>query len=583
MKSKLAAALRRMFQEQNGQALVWVTMGLTGFLGVAGLSIDVGRAYVAYDQLQAATNAAALAAAGATYNTSGVTVSSQAHLYGSESGEKNSFRWLQSVVTTPTPVCLNVLMPSGTRCGTGSVNNAVKVVQTASVSTLFLKLFGVNSFPLKTTALAAMEGVAEQWNVAIVIDSTGSMATADTNCGGVSEFQCALSGVQSMLALVNPCSPGYTSCATANSNLRVGLFTFPNISTDTVVDDINCNGVPGSQGRPTAEPYTLPIPGKPLLTQSDGTVYMSYTQTASPYTTWKATYQITPFVSDFYDPNNTSSGGLNTSSNLVKAVGYSNTPGCLTYSQGILNSGFGNTYFASSIYAAQAALVAAQTAHPGSKNALVFLSDGQANASMYNKNSSAYGTANSTNQFAKASEFPEAPYPSAVGPNTTAYLTPATLTTGLSQFGYDTLSSTSGTGGNRSGTSKGIYPDWFDQCQQAIVAAQYAIANGTTVYSVAYGPESSGCSNGWSVGATDTTRVATGTYNNPFSGSSVLPCTTMEDIASSWSTFYSDNLQSANVNLGCVDNNHTTVALQDIFRSIASSLTNPQLLPRNAQ
>ena len=81
-----------------------------------------------------------------------------------------------------------------------------------------------------------------------------------------------------------------------------------------------------------------------------------------------------------------------------------------------MNSGFGNTYFASSIYAAQAALVAAQAANPGSKNAIIFLSDGQANASEYSKNSSAYGTANSINQYAQASEFPEAPSPSEVGP-----------------------------------------------------------------------------------------------------------------------------------------------------------------------
>jgi Putative Flp pilus-assembly TadE/G-like len=580
MKSKIVSVLRRVHNEESGQVLLWVTVGLVGFLGLAGLTVDVGRAYVAYDQLQASTNAAALAAAGATYNSSGATVSSQASLYGSGTGGKNVNSSFGTVQTNATAVCLNILMPKGTTCGSGTTPNAVSVTQTATVSTFFLRVLGINSVPLKATAKAAMQGVSEQWNVAIIVDSTGSMATTDSNCGGATEFQCALSGIQSMLALVNPCAPGYTSCTpTSNSNLRVALFTFPNVSTGTVVDDINCGGSPGSIGHPTAEPYTLPIPGKPMLVQSDGTVYMSYTQTASPHTQWNATYQITPFGTDFYDPTNTSSGGLNTSSNLVKAVGYGTTAGCLTYTQGILNSGFGNTYFASSIYAAQAALTTAQAAHPGSKNAIIFLSDGQANASYYSKNSGAYG---GVNQGTHATEFPEAPANSEVGPNTTPYATPATLTTGLSQQGYDTLSSTSGTGGNRSGTTKGIYPDWYDQCQQAIAAAQYVQGLGTTVYSVAYGAESSGCSNGWSVGATDTTLVASSTIN-PFTISSLLPCTTMEDMASTWEQFYSDNQQSANVNLGCVDNSHATVALKDIFRSIASSLTNPQLLPKNAQ
>ena len=56
----------------------------------------------------------------------------------------------------------------------------------------------------------------------------------------------------------------------------------------------------------------------------------------------------------------------------------------------------------------------------------------------------------------------------------------------------------------------------------------------------------------------------------------------MEDIASSWSYFYSDNQQEGNVNLGCTDNNHSVVSLQDIFYSIAATFTSPRLLPNNA-
>src|SRR5260370_17974054 len=97
-----------------------------------------------------------------------------------------------------------------------------------------------------------MLGSADQWNVAVIVDSTGSMATTDSNCGGLTEFQCALSGIQFMLKDINPCFRGYSSCTPAsNSNLRVALFTFPNISTGTVLDAINYGASPASPLRPT--------------------------------------------------------------------------------------------------------------------------------------------------------------------------------------------------------------------------------------------------------------------------------------------------------------------------------------------
>jgi hypothetical protein len=393
----------------------------------------------------------------------------------------------------------------------------------------------------------------------------------------------------------------------------MSLFTFPNVLTavngalpvvpwtsstsftaNSIDDDTDCNGSPATYTNPTrqpiAAPYTFPVPGATLpVDSSTGLNYLTYKQTSTG-DTWNATYQITPFVSDYWAPS--SSSGLNSSSVLVQAVGYGTTKGCLTYTLGVdgatgSGSGFGNTYFAGAIYSAQSALTAEQAAN-GGRNALIFLSDGQANASDYAKNSSAYGTANSTNQYAHANEFPEAPAGSEVGPSTTsypvpAYLTPATILPAQASIGYDTLSSTStATGQTRSGTTKGHYPDWYDQCQQAIQAAQYAAAQGTTVFAVAYGSESSGCTNGWSVGQTDTTLIATGA-NQPFPIlSDLLPCTTMENIASSWSTFYSDNQQTGNVNLGCSDLNHTTVSLDDIFQAIAVTFTTPRLLPNNA-
>jgi len=572
-----------MIFDQRGQVLPWAAFMMLSMLGMGGMVLDVGRAYVARTNLQNEANAAALAAAGVVYNTSSTdNATTVATSFSGSSSDANSGNGVASVNTSVTPICLNLLMPSGSTCGTGSASNAVRVVETATIKTYFMPIvFGPKSLSVSATATASMDGMSQPWNVAVIVDSTGSMATTDSDCGGVTEFQCALTGVQTLLASVNPCPGGSTSCA-STAKFNVSLFTFPNVLTsyngttvNSISDDINCSGTPATwtdySAQPVAAPYTLPVPGATLPGTPNAT-YMAYTQTSTGHV-WDATYQITPFESDYYSPSTT--GGLNASANIVKAIGHASTKGCLTYTFGIWGtgsgSGFGNTYFAGSIYEAQAALAAEKTAN-GGRNAIIFLSDGQANASYYSKNTSSYGTANSTNQYADAYEFPSGPAGSEVGPTSTspsdpvpAYYTPATTTSGV---GYSAL------------TGTGLYPDWEDQCQQGITAAQWAANQGTRVYSVAYGSQSTGCNSGWGIGLTDKTLVATG-KNQTFSLSQLTPCVTMENISTSLSYFYSDYNQSGSGST-CQDASHTVSSMKDIFSAIAASFTMPRLLPNNA-
>jgi len=339
--------------DERGQLLLWAPLVMIAVIAIAGLTIDGGQFYVARSQLQNSTNAAALAAAGGVYNT-GTTNSASAvgPIYSSSPGNANFNSKLGKVVTTVTPKCLNMLMPAGLSCATtGAVSNAVVVTQTASVSTHFMALFGVSSLSVSTTATASMQGISQPWNVAIVVDSTGSMNVSDSNCnGGVTEFQCALEGVQALLAATNPVCPSGSSTCPTGASFRVALFTFPNVSTNTVHMDIDCSG------NPTALPYTLPAP--------TATSYapLTYTTGGASPKTWTATYEVTypvsgtgvtnaatdadanGFVSDYYAPSSTSTGGLNTSSSIVGAVGYggpSGKAGCLTYTQGIVNSSIG--------------------------------------------------------------------------------------------------------------------------------------------------------------------------------------------------------------------------------------------------
>lgn len=528
MKNNWSWTGRRVHSGERGYVMPLVAGGMVAFLGLAGLTIDVGHAYVFYNRLQAGTNAAALAAAQAT-STSVDLVTSEANLYGSIPGSHNEIPGLQNVVTKSTQECLQILMPNGSSCATSKIINAVKVVQTASLPTYFLRLFGMNSISMKTTAQAAMQGLAQPWNVAIILDATGSMGSTDSDCGNLTEFQCATNGIKSLLSVVNPCAQGYTSCANGNANLRVALFSFPGVSADTVADYVNCGGTPNYMQ------YTLP--------RENATSYtpLTYTKTTSDgwhttTTSWTATYQVTDFLSDYW-----ANGRLNVNSALVQAVTKCMSPvKNLSTGTGYLNggnswNGSGITYYAGVIYAAQAALLHQQALHPGTKNAIIFLSDGQANV------------------YAASNDFP-------------------------SENGYSLAAGMSGYAGPAP-NGAGHYPDVLDECQQAIAASQAATAAGTTVYSVAYGSEQSGCASG--PGYTDKTQWATG-QNAPFTLASLTPCVTMENIASTLGTFYSDFTQSGSGST-CQDNSHPVTSLQDIFLSIASTLTNPQLLPRDAQ
>ena len=538
MRATILSFVRKALLDQRGQILPWMAMGFIGMIGMGGLTVDVGRAYVVHAELQNYANAAVLAAAGLVYNTSSTNnATSEANTYSASSGDQNLNHTLGTVVTTVRPLCLNALQPSGTTCpSTNPPPNAVRVVEKTTVSTLFMRMLGVTQLNVAATATASMQGQAQPWNVAIIIDASGSMSTVDSNCGSnVTEFQCAMNGIQGMLASTNPCKAGATSCTNAAANFHVALFGFPEVSTASVTKENACS----SYSTPSFLIYALPS-----TTATGSYTPIEYWQNSNHSNTFTGTYEVTlgasdadanGFVSDYYSPTGTN--GLNTSSSIVKAI-----TGCMKpISQagsgtGGLNgtSTGGITYYASILYAAQQALKAEATLNTGTNNALIFLSDGQANV------------------VAATADLP----------------TSSTYTAVPSTAGLNTL------------TGTGYYPDTKDECQQAIIAAQSAAAAGTQVYSVAYGSEQTGCYSG--DGNTDTTLL---TFSRPlnatFSISQLTPCITMENIASSLGNFYSDYNQSGSGST-CQDNSHTVSSLSDIFLSIAASFTQPRLIPNTA-
>jgi Flp pilus assembly protein TadG len=479
MNGLIKSTLRRIYKDDSGQVLPWMVFLMVLFCGMAGITVDLGHAYVCYRELQSSTDAAALAGAYAMTLSGATTasVTSQVDATSSLSNGSNANPNLTSVTVTPTFRCVtdsSIIQAPCSASPTG--NNVLQVVQTSIVPTYFIRVLGVfgikaaRSIPISVMATATpLSGKNTQVNVAMVVDTTASMGQQDSdiNCNNT-RIHCALNGVQTMLSQLTPCTASSTKTNCTGFD-QVSLFTFPNVMASTASNDTTC-----PSGNPTALPYSTPTPGA------------SWTAPKGV----SATYQISGYLSD-YSSNNQKGGALNTSSSLAIATGGGGSQNC----SGMQTPGGEGTYYAGVIYAAQSSLASASAANPGSENIMIILSDGDAN-------------------------------------------------------------STKISSGQHSGN---VYGSLDDQCQQAISAAQYATRQGTTVYTIAYGASSSGCS-------TD--------KSGPLAG--ISPCTAMQDMASAQGDFYSDATASQNKGQCASANSYS---LDSIFTSIAAKFTNARLVP----
>jgi len=375
-------------------------------------------------------------------------------------------------------------------------------------------MFGTATVPLTATSTAAMAGAATTpFNVAIIVDTTVSMGSQDSDCGET-RLQCALGGVQTLLGELFPCASEASTCTVNTSGVatnpvdQVALFTFPNVTTTTAPNDYTC-----PTSNPTINPYTFP---PSTLNPTTGLQNMPYSITTGSgknavTTTVTMTYQVTfgtgsnGYLSDYRASDTAST--INTTSPIATAAGANTTRNC----GGVGNPGGEGTYYAGAIYAAANSLLFQQAQNPGTQNAMILISDGDA---------------------------------SSMDTQMTSTNTPGTSTT--------------------LATSGGTYPSWNNECHQAITAAQAAATAGIRVYAVAYGAESTGCS-------TDKT--------------SITPCTTMGDIASSPAFFFSDFQQSGTgVDKTCLSTGGAGAKLaniNDIFTAIFTTFTVARLIPNS--
>ncbi len=487
---------RRLLREQNGQIIPWVALMGTILIGMAGVVLDLGRAYIGYRELQSAADAAALAGAQNLKSSNAATIAKNYSALAGSANAQGSFTTSTMVTGYPKFECLTTIKNMGVACIPPNGANAIQVIEQATIPTFFSEVFGVGQMTLSATSTAAVAGArATPMNIAIVLDTTASMGTVDSNCGNT-RLKCALNGVQVLLGGLSPCSPAAGTCTVTNGVAagaldQVSIFTFPNVTVGTVANDYNCSG-----SNPTIVPYELPT--------FNATTY-------APSGNSTGTYEVTAFLSDYRSSDTAAS--LNTSSDLSMTLGAGKKNG--NSCPGMSDPGGDGTYYAGAIYAAQAALTGqynaegGASAYPIPQNIMIILSDGEANANASKMNSSS----------------------------------------------------------NSAWNTSGTYPSALDQCQQAVAAANYAKGQGTTVYSVAYGSESSGCT-------TDSTNMS------PINQANITPCQVMSEMASGPTYFYSDYNQSGSSST-CESTGTSVTSLTDIFTAITNDLLLVRLIPNS--
>jgi hypothetical protein len=149
MPRKLFAAIQN---REDGQALVLFAAGLIAFLGLVGMSIDVGRLVWARTSIQAGVDASALAAAQSMPDVSDGVVKANEYWLSNSTFIRNQ----------GTNVHFSVTFPPG--------NKALSVHADAQVDTWFLRLFGIDHWDVSADGDAASQVL----DIAMVLDISGS-------------------------------------------------------------------------------------------------------------------------------------------------------------------------------------------------------------------------------------------------------------------------------------------------------------------------------------------------------------------------------------------------------------------------
>jgi len=245
-------------RDESGQVLVLATIMMVVLIAFTGFAIDVGHAYLVQRQLQAATDAAALA--GALELPDRTRAEQVARDYGPEPTKRNTLRSNDNAAITVETKCVTAII---TGCTPGSGVNSISVKSTSEVKTVFAKVIGFDSFTVKANATACSPCSVKPIDIMLVLDRTGSMCQKSNGADdhpACTDLANAREGMKTFLGLMNPVFhhvgltvlPPATNvgqrCAAVpgsnnyNYNLSTAAYTVVPLSSDyaNLVSTINC-------------------------------------------------------------------------------------------------------------------------------------------------------------------------------------------------------------------------------------------------------------------------------------------------------------------------------------------------------
>jgi Flp pilus assembly protein TadG len=193
---------RRKLRDESGQVLVLAAIAMVVLIALTGFALDVGHAYLVQRQLQAATDAAALA--GALELPDSTLARQAAAEYGPEPGKRNTLRSNDNANIRVETKCVTAIV-TGCTPANGQVN-AISVDATSNVATVFAKVVGFDSFTVKARATACSPCSVKPLDIMLVFDRTGSMCQLSNggNDPACTKLRNAREGIKTFLRLMNP-------------------------------------------------------------------------------------------------------------------------------------------------------------------------------------------------------------------------------------------------------------------------------------------------------------------------------------------------------------------------------------------
>jgi Flp pilus assembly protein TadG len=201
------ALFSRLFRDRRGNVLILWAAFLFPLIAVVGSGVDVGRGYVARNQLQTACDAAALA--GRRAMSDGVVDDAVR----AEALKFFTFNFPQGAYGTAafTP---SVTSQAGSKA-------TVAIAAQTTVPTSLMRMFGYTAMPIGVTCNASQDFV--NTDIVLVLDTTGSMDNKATSTDSVTKIQALRSAV---LALYDQLADVQTQLSAAGLRLRYGVVPY---------------------------------------------------------------------------------------------------------------------------------------------------------------------------------------------------------------------------------------------------------------------------------------------------------------------------------------------------------------------